>query len=483
MPRKTAQLEEFTLWKLHKFAIGNCLGIRDACYLLDAVRKGKEVIYQIDFSDIHPYIFPGKTREDVEREKLSPHGLALKFMWDSLLRNDDPTWKDKMNDLPFRLAITPATRLEALESLWHAEKRIYRKFRKFASDIIPHIKFKKDRVIIPRKSEKLYDCMKTWDYKKFLPKLRQAISDKNIQQYLKEPVDTLTWLLDSKVLQNLEELLPDDVLYDIEKMPYPHDISCYTETLYSHRPRLNEKQIWSPEHDRFHDRVDELNINLAYSIAKSDAAENFYIPLLTHTGRIIRVGTGIMDYSKHLIVNHSLAPLYVAKAIREHPPEYLPSFINLGKALSTRIVAEMRQIKALNELLRLNYKNLTERLKENRLVDINESLMVKLELFSSEYYDLIERIGRKPVDKKGDEENKIPERISIDDILNLFTKTAETVKVIRGTAANLKAIFEEQNCVLAGIFEPMDFHAREISDWLIRKDNINLTEEFDKMKL
>ncbi|MDD5327475.1 MAG: hypothetical protein PHY02_06635 [Phycisphaerae bacterium] len=478
MSKKTIQLKEGVLWKLHEFVIGNCLGIRDACYLLEAVKKGKQVIYQMDFSDIHPYIFPGKTREDIERERASSHGLAVKFMWDLLLNVNNPSWEDIVKKFPFRLAITPATRLEALEALWHAEKRIYRKFRKYASDIIPHIKFKKDSVSIPE-SEVLYERMKTWDYKKFLPKLRQAISDETIKRYLQEPVDTLTWLIDSGVLQNLEEFLPDMVLYDIQKMEYPSDISCYTEILYKHKPRSDEKRIWTREHDFFHDKVDELNINLAYSIAKSESAKEFYVPMLTHTGRLIRVGTWIMDFSKHLIVNHSLAPLYIARAIREHPSDDLPSFLNLGRALIIRIAKEMRQIKELNEVLALNYTDLNERIKEGRLVDINESLVSKLELFSREYYDLIDSIGKKPSDKEYEEIG--PKRIGIEDIFELFNKALKTAKVIRGTAADLKSTFEEQNCVLAGIFEPINHHAKEISDWLIRKDNIDLIEEFEKI--
>ncbi len=478
MPKIATQYNEGILMKLHKFVIGNCLGIRDACHLLDAVNKDKKVIYQIDFSDIHPYIFPGKTQKDIERDSQSYHGFALKYMWDSIFNFTDSNWRKKFNSLPFRLAMTPATRLETIESLWHAEKRIYKKFRKCASNIMPHIKFKKDHFILPDRT-KLYEYMKSCDYKNFLFMLQEAVSDEALKQCLKGPVDSLTFLIESEVLLNLEEYLPSAVLYDIQQMDYPTDIICYTQTLYSHRSRSDKKRIWSREHDLFHDKVDELNINLAYSIAKAETAKNYYVPLLTHTGRLIRVGTQLMDYSNHLLVNHTLAPLYIIKAIGEYPREDLPSYFNFGKALIGRIAKEMRQIKELNELLELNYKDLNERIKEKRMVDINEQLLDKLKIFSSEYYNIIESASQKHATREAGE-RVIPQKITIDDIIVLLNKAVEATKEIRGTAGDLRDVFAEQNCALAGIFEPMDFHAKEISNWLIKKEDINLADEFGK---
>ena len=220
MPEITYEWTERILWKFHNFLIGNCLGLRDACYVMKAVNDGKEVIFPVDFGDIHPYMYPGKTRHDLEDETPSSHGLALKFMWDMLLDKNNFTWVDSFQKLPFRLAMTPATRLEAIESLWHQEKRIFKKFKRYASEILPHIKFKKNRIEIPP-SEELYNIMQTWEHKKFLPEIHKAVSNETLEKYLKQPVENLTFLIETQVLQNIEEYLPDNVLDGLQKSGYP----------------------------------------------------------------------------------------------------------------------------------------------------------------------------------------------------------------------------------------------------------------------
>lgn len=470
------QWTESVLWKLHNFVIVNWIGLRDASCVLEAAQNNKQIIYLVDFSDIHPYIFPGRTRHDLEHDRLNPHGLALKYVWDSLFDCGTQGWQDKVRKLPFKLAITPATRLEIIESLWHAEKRIHKTFKKYASDIIPYITFEKDHILIPP-SQELYLKMQAWNYKDFLPKLRNAVSDDALKRYIKQPIDNLTLLMDGRILENIEEYLPDALLHDLREKGYPDDISRFTQTLYSRPSRLGK---WSKHHDEFHEETDAMNVRLAYSIAKSHAGVNYYAPILTHSGRLIRLGRKMLDYSNHLLINHTLAPLYISMASKEHDLDKVSQFFNFGRNLIVMIETELRQIENLNELLNLTSREVNKRLKDNRLVDISDSLVRKLGFFSREYYDLISNVVIKSpaVQAKPDAQGPMPEKIKIKHLYEVFRKNIDVTSTIRAVAGELKDRFDRPECILTPIFEPMNYHAKEISDWLMQKDDINFKDIF-----
>jgi len=240
----------------------------------------------------------------------------------------------------------------------------------------------------------------------------------------------------------------------------PEAILPFTKICYSHKPRLSS--IWPKEHDRFHDTIDDLNVSLAYSIAESGTAKDFYVPLLTHSGLLIKIGTKLMDYSNHLCVNHSLAPLYIARATKQYSDDNICTFLSFGKSLSYKMLKEVEQNENLNILLKLKHKDLEDRLNENRPVDISSSLMKKLQIFSEEYYDLISVVGQEKTLEENEKAFETPEKIKIEHIRDLFNKVLKTASTIRIAANDLSKILEQQNCVLSAIFNPLNSHAVEM---------------------
>lgn len=478
MAKEAIEYDEGTLLKLHSFVIGNCLGIRDACYILKATNERRQVIYQVDFSDIHPYIFPGKTKSDIERNSQSYHGAALQCLWELMFGVEHPGWEHTFRELPFRLALGPGTRLEVLEALWHAERRMLRKFKKYVRPIVPHVRFTKRGVYIPD-PQKFYRIMAKWDHRKFLPQLYEAVGDAALKQDLEKPVGSLTFLFQARVLQNLEECLPEAILDEVALQGYPQDIEIYTKKLYGRKHRAADTGPWAHAHDKFHDTIDDINIALAYSIRQADRQNRYYVPVLSHTGRLITVGTDLKQYADSMLVNHTLAPLYIVRGIREHSVEELPSFLGFGGALAIRILGEMRQVDRLGELLAIKpYNLLKKRLKEKRPVPIPEPLMSKLEMFSREYYNLIEGVTGRP-SAEGDKQELKSRPITVADVVELFNRTIEFSAKARSHAGSVKDMFEGRNCVLAGIFGDLGPHAQNLDNWLASQEAIDIESELE----
>ena len=74
-----------------------------------------------------------------------------------------------------------------------------------------------------------------------------------------------------------------------------------------------------------------------------------------------------------------------------------------------------------------------------------------------------------------------PETIKIEHIRELFNSALRATSAIRIAAGNLDRLLEPENTILSAIFAPINSHAKDISDWLLKREDITLDKEFDKI--
>jgi hypothetical protein len=462
----TVRVSEQALWSICQFAAFNHRGLRDANAMVRALAAKRRVLYQVDFSDVHPYIFPEKAQDDLDRDDLALHGRSVKFLWETLLNTDLPS-------MPFQLALNPGAQLEALESLWHAEKRIHHRFVAQGGEFLSkHVHFSDDGVSLSR-GEDLRSFLQKWDFHRFRRSLEACISDDALNKRLHEPVRNLLKLFDDGVLRNFNDCIGKEIAKDLVAKGVSDRVRHQVHEFLTRNPRAaNEMSNWSMPHEQFHNQVDELNLCLAYSLRHTGSAAGLYSPVLTHTYRVISAGTRISDTPEDSIVHHSAAPLFYARAVTLEGEREVKALLANGLGLVQQIWDQLKLHPVVQELTALTPQNRANRLTEDRYTDIPVRLFERVKFFTQHYYHAIDSsdfIIGEPADGavQAPDDREGPQEVTIEDIVELIRKKDDAIRTIKREAATVRRRFGiSTGGGLSDLFTPRLGHAKDITDWL-----------------
>ena len=82
------EISEEALWEIYQFAVFNQKAVNDVLAVLSASSKRSPVLYATDFSELHPYLYPGWAARQADADDFPFHGRAVKLLWESMFRQD-----------------------------------------------------------------------------------------------------------------------------------------------------------------------------------------------------------------------------------------------------------------------------------------------------------------------------------------------------------------------------------------------------------
>jgi len=363
-----ATVLERTLWdcylilKFHGRQLPEC--VRDAPILDD---ERKQLIYGLDYADLYAYSFPWRDVETEDRDLGNPFPqVAVKSLWEELFGYEP-------DHLPV-LALAPGYRLEILDVLRHREYSV-----KAARGFFP-------RGVHGRTSNDLRrEVRQSLQFGELRARLGRLLTEKGLTEDIRTPVTKIVDLLDRGVLLPYEVILGDT---DYEKILTERSPEPFKEM---HR-YYKQHAFDLSEHDRFHEDIDRLNIELIHDTQHALRQQGKYAALVTHSFHTLNAGTKVAftdEAGSYSLVRHSVTPLYLLRARRIEDGDSGKRFLKRGLRLLTPILEELEQCSIIQDLKATSdiaQNALAKRLSENRLVKLPAGMYDMIDAFAKGFF-------------------------------------------------------------------------------------------------
>lgn len=449
------EISSQALWDSWQFARFNSRGIQDSCALLEAERSKKRLYYQIDFSDLHSFLFPKRAKDEIDSDDLALHSRSVKFLWESILK-ENPT------QVPFKILLNPGTRLEAIEALWHAEQRVRGGFARYLSEF-PDI-FDQNGRFNANDTSVLSNILEKLNHHTFLPLLQRIVSDETLSEEIRKPTESLMALFSNGWIHNIEDCISNDILDKIIKKRVSDRMVL--DDIENFFRRNNRNTELSFEHKNFHDSIDALNLCFSYDLYSCPEAKDFYAPLLTHTLRVISAAENIKKlHGNNQIIHISVAALYYIRALQVKQNN-MERFLLTGKSLIEDITEQLAGIKSLANILSLPISERQKIFNKESFTSIPKRLFNKLKFFAEEYYEIVD-IGD-ILDYTDNPQAKLNAQsiTKIDDFVEILNRRDKTIEEVRRSARVLREKLGYLDGGLAGLYIPREGRAKTVIDWL-----------------
>jgi hypothetical protein len=76
---------EEALWQSYQFVVFNAHCLSNAVYTATAFASDRKTAYSVDFSEIHPWIYPDIGWAEAKAFEFVIHSRSVKAMWDDLV--------------------------------------------------------------------------------------------------------------------------------------------------------------------------------------------------------------------------------------------------------------------------------------------------------------------------------------------------------------------------------------------------------------
>jgi hypothetical protein len=440
------------LWDLYSFAVLNLRSLQNAKAAAWVLSEGKKLVYSVDFADIYPFLFPGPMAADLVGPAEGQQIRSLHFLWDALLSTDS-------DQLPFKLAITPATRLEILDCFRHLEGRVSSFLQQRFPAELRSLWERTPSEDIAGLSERFSQVLKSLDPSEFQRQLR-LISQLSTSG--REPADKLAALLERRVVDYFESALGDaKLVHALAERELDEEV--FRRTLEFLQERRQEK------HTHFHNCVDALNLSMIPNARSLGDKWSVYATFLTHSWRTLSAGEHMSPSQADPIAQHSVAALYLVKAAARIHRKELTEYFSHGAYLAREILAEMESIESLADM-----KLMSRPGSENLLTDdpdpfstLSARFFDRLQFFVSEYYGIIDESVLAPPAESGADENDIAAgSISIRELTDLLVHSKTVFEEIRHSAKRLLNVLDPTSSPLGDLYLPKGPDSEEVLEWL-----------------
>ncbi len=445
---------EAALWDAYQCVVFNETCLRNAVLTADFASRNTLTRYSVDFSDIHPGIFPEIAEAQADREEFVVHSRSVTVMWDILTQTD-------ASALPFKLGIGPGARFEIFENLWHVDQKVAAKISEYLPPDIQNASLSCVRQYV----EKI-------DMEAFSKELGHLLADDTVDARIRKPMKRLAQLLDSGILQQFEETLPSEVR-DRLPLPPPEDQNIDTVLGFLERnPRAPaEASGWTEDHAHFHDMIDTLDILQIRALTDVALPYGCHPALLSHTFRVIRAGELIRQQCKGGIVHHPGAALYVARATEREGPKRARAFLESGAAQATVLHQHFDDYQSIAELKVLSPSTREARFRKGTRVLVQEEVDSRLNGFLSDIYSAIDDSFRAKESSSSMSQRRpytsgTSNDVTVDDVTDMLERASSVRSEVQHHAKAVRGTIGGPHTALGGLYLPQIGHAKTVSDWL-----------------
>ncbi len=287
------------LWELLQFAVFNKKAIEDATGSLDyLLERDCQIVYMVDFSDIHPFMYPEKSYKYFDSE-MPLHGKSVVKLWSSIMSMDK-------SNMDFKFVLPPAAKLEVFESLRHCKCRV----EKELSRIIP-------LKVLEGNENDIWEFLTSPGFRNIdiEDSFEDIIGHHSITEGVRKPAQRFIDLYKNSFFYKLEQVLPKEMLTQVQHNAPDAPDKKAKDTLknfFQENPRRNERpDLYAIRHNNFHDAIDLYNILFAHDLINisRESFRQIYTPFITHTNRVISASRRIeVEAGNPTIVQHSIAP-------------------------------------------------------------------------------------------------------------------------------------------------------------------------------
>ncbi len=450
-------ITEPALWAIYNHVYFNNQALQHATELLPAIQDGLAIVYLIDFSDIHPWIYPERAEKYFEKEEMVFHGPAVRNLAEKLFTTDFST-------ISLCFGISPGSQLEVFESLRHGTKRIDTQITKYFP---PHII--RDITLSPKKFQK---HIQTLNWNMFLSDLREIIRGDFPNDTVKKPADAVLKLIESHTILPAQEVLPRQKYFNTitKKKPNTAAIDKLINYFANH-PRYDP--IWGEkltkerlEHNMFHDTVDIYNLVLTKDLRDAFKGEKVFLGFLTHTQRVLMGGKVIKNAEGSSVSHSSVVPLILANYVMKEGKQKLDKLLEFGLSTTKLLTSELRSINEILELDQLSKPKRDERLKEERVLKVNDRILRLYMALLREVYEVYDPDVAINFKELIEDEGKIPHeeiKFSLEDFRKLIEKKRITDEVAEVSKSVISGRFSGG---LSGLYMPQEGYAKDLIDWI-----------------
>ncbi len=456
------QIQISALWSLYNFTKYNILAMDASIYSLDyLLRTNSNLIFLVDFSDIHPIMFPKRTKNIFDENSLEVHN-GLKILWDDILKE-----LNSKSEINFKLAITPGTELEIYESLRHWELRV----EKILDNYIPFDKLQNSS------TKEVCDYLSgTLDEKtnsNLINVLNRLVNDENLEARVSKPASAILDLFSKDILSQInDKIFPDPLIKQLLSCPVNDDIQKTMESHFNKYPRKSYGKKgydqYEDRHHKFHDSIDICNIRLAYnilSICENDDL-NIYSPFVTQTDRVMTAAMKIGKIGGKAVAHKSLVPLYIATGVVVYGGKHVENIFRKNYYTLMELKTILDEIDEINQIKSMDYKERKKHLKENDSeIIVSDRIESSFSSFVEDLYGHIE--GDFSSLNKINDEKALEKCRKIESLYELIVRVKNARNVARTTAKDVKDILDtDATTGLSALFTPNNEFTDILHDWI-----------------
>lgn len=442
---------EEALWELLQFVTFNLKALNDVNESLEfLLEKNKQLIYLVDFSDIHPIMYPERSKEYYDSD-MPMHGQSVRVLWENIINLGELREE-------FKFTLSPGARLEVFESLRHCKCRVEREVSKH----IPQ------KVLMGSFDDIFQFIMKAgFKEKDIVNSLKKFVDDKSIEEGVKKPAYKIIELYSKGILSSLEDVLPEAMISDVTKKTVNPQVKDELVKFFDLNPRRYNLSHDEMRHDKFHDAVDVFNLALTYELIElsKEKYTTIYTPFITHTERVVAAGKKIDNVNLPTIVQRSVAPLYIATGIKTVGKSKLKNYFNFALSTIASINDELFTIARLHELKKLGKTRRDNYFSQNKtFLNVPSRIVRLLEAYCNEIYGKVDQTFFFQDYIQQQEENKVG---NVDNLKELITKLKRVQNASKEAALEVKkTIGGNFESGLSDLYSPNCSYAKDITDWI-----------------
>ena len=440
---------EKTLWEIYQFSVFNYEAVNAALASVDFILDdSKRLIYLVDFSDIHPVMYPA-SKKHVYDEEMIVHGKSVQMIWEQIQKQDKAIKK-------FHLTLSPASRLEVFESLRHCRCRLNRFVKEFIPDNLMDFSLNK----LAEHIEKKYKG------RHFTEILDTIIGNRGIDDGIRRPAQRLLSLFRNGLLHTLEDVITEDVVHSrLVKNVESNKLEQELNIFFKRNPRYQPTNV---DHDKFHDAVDVINLCLTFDLYRFfDSEKKVFTPFITHTERVLAAGRSIFFNKREIfIVHRSVAPLYLAVALNHVGEANLKEYLIMCLTTLDFLKKDIHQCSIIRELSKLRKRERENRFEKENYANIPKRIMDNFSVIWERLYSLVDN----PFDedfKNGKIDNRTHEQITINNIKDILNRVENAENAAKQVVKKVKRYMDSDfTSGLAELYSPSCQYARDLTDWI-----------------
>lgn len=445
---KRVRLEEMALWHMYQSALFHQNALESAKHLLSIFKKNKCLLFSPNFTDVHPKIYPEHTlRQLIIEGEHEKHDKAVSYVLTKLE-------KIGASNLPFQLVLNPCCRIEIINSLYHAERRVEKYFNKAFPKGEP------DGL-----SEEWISAIVSIEDRKLRNALRDVASDNSFVDGVRRPAKILLSMLDSGLFTFLEDKMIEIIGEEAEAI-FIDEIGDFNWDDIAENAYKIIRRPFATINQEFSDRMHSLEISFYNKLFTITKNTNISARLFSHSHRILEAGDHLSPRHHSPLVVHSVAPLYVGACYGESKDkEYMYEIINAANTSLIPIITQFEKEPIIKELSHIGKNNRDNRLSQGNFTEIDKSLYDRYHAFRECYGYYVDP----PIDTDdySFSEDKNDGVISAEEAKEIYESRKKIIIEGRELIEDVKR--KMFSTALNGLFEPKIGGAMDFYDWIASK--------------